>query len=55
MVTMDDLYYEMKEALRYFDLRFGQMNEVEVSCLDDGRVEFSYDGRKIVVQLLAKG
>lgn len=51
-MTMQDLYEEMKAALDYLGLRFGQMDQAEVTQLDGGRVEFSYDGRKAVVQLL---
>lgn len=55
MVTMQDLYDEMKGALDYLGVRFGQMDQVEVSRLDGGLVEFSHGGRTASVQLLEPG
>jgi len=51
---MDDLYQEMKAALDYLGVRFGQMDQVEVVQVDDGALEFSYDGRTARVQLLPR-
>lgn len=45
---MGDLYEEMKASLKFFDLAFSKMHEVEMRSLDS-KVEFSHGGRTIII------
>lgn len=51
-MTMDDVYAEMKMALRYFGLTFDKMSEV--SCrVEGGSLIFSYETREIFIRIAA--
>lgn len=47
-MTMGDLYEEMKAALKFFDLAFSKMHDVEMDIID-GKVRFSHGGRSITI------
>lgn len=47
-MSMDELYLEMKEALRYFNLRFSEMGQVEITIAGNC-IFFKYNGRAISI------
>jgi len=49
-MSMEDLYQEMKDALKYFGLHFSQKDEVKI-WVADGRLYFCYDTKEISIQL----
>lgn len=49
-MTMQDLYDRMKDALKFFGLRFSEMHEVRVSVKGD-RVCFDHEGQQITFEL----
>lgn len=49
-MTMEDLYLEMKDSLKFFGLRFGDMQSVQVKVKDDSIV-FSCGGRTISIDM----
>lgn len=53
-LTMENLYFEMKEALRYFGLSFHQMAEVKVFASKD-QFTFSHKDRHIHFKILGPG
>ena len=44
---MQELYDDMKDALAFFGVRFHNMGDVKVRALDDGRLEFEHEGRRV--------
>lgn len=52
-MTMEDLYQDMKDALKMFDLHFGDKEEVQIELTKDG-LTFRH-GRKSVTVDLPKG
>lgn len=47
-MTGEELYEEIKAALRYFGLGFSQMDQIKVT-FSNGAVQFHYGGRAIEV------
>lgn len=45
-MTADDLYEELKEALKYLGLRFHERDQVKVTIVDNELV-FTYRGKSI--------
>lgn len=44
----DELYQEIKDALRYFGLGFHQMNEITVH-FNEKSISFTYQDRTLIV------
>lgn len=49
-MSMEDFYNHMKEALKYFDLRFSEMHLVKVT-LEEKRIVFKYKQRMVGIEL----
>lgn len=49
-MNAQDLYDEIKAALKYFDLQFGQMSEISFDC-DAKELIFTYQNRSVIVQV----
>lgn len=49
-MSMDDLYEEMKAALKYFELHFSAKDQVQIYVCD-GRLYFAYDTKEISIEL----
>ena len=50
-MNAQDLYDEIKDALKYFGLNFYQMELMAVS-IAPGEVQFTYQGRTLTVPVL---
>lgn len=51
-MTAQDLYEEMKKVLAFFDLRFHEMDKVEVSISANGKqLIFTYVARHIAIPI----
>lgn len=49
-VTMEDLYGEMKDALKYLGVRFHDMHNVKVK-IEDNKLVFSHWGKSIAIDI----
>lgn len=51
-MTAQDLYEEMKKVLAYFELRFQDMDKVEIHISADGKqLIFTYVARHIAIPI----
>jgi len=50
-MTMEELYQAMKDSLKYLNLRFSDMHEVDV-CLNDGFLVFSHENRQTSIEIV---
>lgn len=48
-MTMLEMYEQMKDALRFFGIQFGQMNEVKVE-FNSGSVTFTWYNKTITIK-----
>jgi hypothetical protein len=49
-MTMEELYSEMKAILKFFDLSFGEMDQVTVYLNINDEIVFEHQGRKVSVE-----
>lgn len=50
-MTCEDLYREIKDALRFFDLRFSEMDLVDIHVVDGRTLVLTAPGRTVSVNL----
>lgn len=50
-MSAQQLYDEIKDALKYFGIRFHQMDMMAVSVAPD-EIRFTYQGRTLIVPVL---
>lgn len=48
-MNASDLYQEIKDALATFDLRFNEMEKMDVALNDDA-ITFSYTNKSVVIR-----
>lgn len=52
-MTLDEFYEEMKNALRFFGLHFGEKEEVQISA-ENGAITLAHGNKTITISVVDK-